>query len=141
MMRVKPPEPPSAETSGRMKRTRGRDTAPELAIRRAVHARGLRYRVDAAPLPGLRRRADLVFKRAKVAVYVDGCFWHGCPQHGTAPKRNAEWWKAKLSANEERDRDTDRRLIAAGWLPLRVWEHEDPGAATKRIEKAVRERV
>ena len=86
----------------------------------------------------MRRRADLVFTRAKVAVYVDGCFWHGCPLHGTWPKANAEWWRAKLERNIKRDRDTDRQLEAAGWRVARVWEHEDMVAAAVRIAEAVR---
>jgi DNA mismatch endonuclease (patch repair protein) len=88
-------------------------------------------------LPGLRRRADLVFGTARVAVYVDGCFWHGCPVHGTWPKANAEWWRTKIEANRNRDADTDRRMNEAGWLVIRVWEHEGAGAAD-RIEAAVR---
>ncbi|MGU3645173.1 very short patch repair endonuclease [Microbacterium sp. C23T] len=115
-----------------------RDTSTELAVRRELHARGLRYRVDFAPVPGLRRRADIVFTRARIAVFIDGCFWHGCPLHGTAPKRNVEYWGPKLTANIERDRDTNRRLEAAGWRVMRFWEHEAPGAAADRLEAAVR---
>src|SRR4051794_37394923 len=105
--------PPHPSVSARMSRTRGRDTAPELALRRAVHAKGLRYRVDVAPVRGIRRRADLVFTRARVAVFVDGCFWHGCPVHATWPATNAEFWREKLEANRRRDRDTDSQLRAA----------------------------
>lgn len=115
-----------------------RDTSPELAIRRTLHARGLRYRVDFAPVPGLRRRADIVFTRAHVAVFIDGCFWHGCPIHGTSPKRNGDYWGPKLAANVERDRDTDQQLEAAGWQVLRFWEHEGPEVTASRIESAVR---
>lgn len=118
-----------------------RDTAPELALRRLIHAAGLRYRVDRAPLPGLRRRADLVFGRARVAVFVDGCFWHGCPLHGVKPRTNAEWWRAKLDRNRARDRDTDARLAEAGWEVLRVWEHEDPAEAAHRVRQAVAART
>lgn len=121
-----------------MQRQARRDTAAELAIRREVWRRGLRYRVDAAPIPGLRRRADLVFTRARVAVYVDGCFWHRCPVHATSPKSNSEWWREKLDANVRRDRDTDRRLTEAGWNVIRIWEHEDAIAGADRIEAAVR---
>lgn len=124
----------------RMQRQRRRDTKPELAVRRAVHALGLRYRVDVAPIPG-RRRADMVFTRAKVAVYIDGCFWHGCPQHATEPKANREWWREKLGRNRERDADTDRLLTAAGWLPLRIWDHEVPELAAKAIADVVRDRM
>jgi DNA mismatch endonuclease (patch repair protein) len=90
-----------------------------------------------SPLTGLRRRADLVFPRARVAVYIDGCFWHSCPQHATSPKNNAAWWTAKLEANKTRDADTDRRLEEAGWAVVRIWEHEDPAAAARRVAEAV----
>jgi len=120
-----------------MQAQRTRDTAPELALRRLLHAAGLRYRVDRAPLPELRRRADIVFNPVKVAVYVDGCFWHGCPAHGTRPVANAAWWIEKLARNEARDRDTDDRLAAAGWLVLRVWEHEPAAEAAARVRAAV----
>lgn len=114
-----------------------RDTKPELALRRAVWRLGLRYRVDFAPIRG-RRRADLVFTRAKVAVYVDGCFWHSCPNHATTPKANRDWWTAKLELNVRRDRDTDQRLGEAGWTVVRVWEHEAPDDAAARIALIVR---
>lgn len=121
-----------------MKNTPTRDTPAELAIRRFLHRQGLRYRVDFRPLPALRRKADLVFTRARVAVFVDGCFWHSCPVHGTAPKANAEWWREKLAANVCRDRDTDEQLEAAGWVVIRVWEHEAPESAGMLVSKAVR---
>ncbi|WP_277609068.1 very short patch repair endonuclease [Rhodococcus sp. CH91] len=129
-------ERPSTDprTSARMSRQRRRDTVPEVALRRELHRRGRRFFVDKAPLPGMRRRADLVFPRHRVAVYVDGCFWHSCPQHATFPKNNAEWWAAKLAANVQRDRDTDERLQTAGWTVVRVWEHEDPITAATRVE-------
>lgn len=123
-----------------MQANRGRDTKPELALRSAVHALGLRYRVSARPLPGLRRTADLVFIKARVAVFLDGCFWHGCPEHHTVATANARFWAAKVDSNIARDRDTDRRLEEAGWLSIRVWEHEDLDQAALRIENAVRER-
>ncbi|MEN3273004.1 MAG: mismatch endonuclease, patch repair protein [Actinomycetota bacterium] len=120
-----------------MARQSRRDTKPELALRRAVWKIGLRYRVDIAPIPG-RRRADLVFTRAKVAVYVDGCFWHSCPTHATTPKANRDWWVDKLETNVRRDRDTDDRLAKAGWTVVRVWEHEPPDAAAHRVALIVR---
>lgn len=123
-----------------MQAQRTRDTAPELAVRRILHARGFRYRVDRAPLPALRRRADLVFGPSRVAVYVDGCFWHGCPEHGTSPSANAEWWRDKITRNRARDADTDSRLAEAGWLVVRAWEHEDPGAVAERVIGLVRAR-
>ena len=88
----------------------------------------------------MRRRADIVFGPAKVAVYVDGCFWHSCPEHGTIPKNNRKWWIEKLEANVRRDRDTDRRLAEAGWLAIRVWEHEDMAEAAARIATTLDER-
>lgn len=134
------PIPSSVAARERMQRQRRRDTVPEVALRQALHAAGLRYRVDRAVLSGLRRRADVVFGPRKVAVFVDGCFWHLCPVHATLPKANADWWLAKLERNRERDRDTDRLLLASGWLPIRVWEHEDMRAAAVRVAAAVLER-
>jgi DNA mismatch endonuclease, patch repair protein len=120
-----------------MARQKQSSTAPELMLRRRLHAAGLRYRVNQPVLPGVRRRADLLFTRARVVVFVDGCFWHVCPEHGTWPKSNAAWWRAKLQANVERDRDTAQRLAAAGWRVIRVWEHEQPDSAFKRVIDAV----
>ncbi|MCF7552405.1 very short patch repair endonuclease [Pseudonocardia sp. WMMC193] len=121
-----------------MRSNKGRDTGPELALRSAVHALGLRYRVNARPLKGVRRTADLVFSRARVAVFLDGCFWHGCPEHHTVAKTNGEFWARKVSENRRRDRDTDAKLAAAGWRSVRVWEHEDPVVAAERVRAAVR---
>jgi DNA mismatch endonuclease (patch repair protein) len=115
-----------------MKQQRRRDTHPEVAIRSALHRAGLRFRVD-HKLDGLRRRGDIVFPRRRLVVFVDGCFWHSCPEHRTWPKENAGWWRAKLEANVARDRDTDARLAGLGWTVLRVWEHEEPHQAAKRI--------
>jgi DNA mismatch endonuclease (patch repair protein) len=127
-------------TSRRMARQRRRDTAPEMAIRRLLHARGFRYRVN-APIPGMpRRRADLTFRTRKVAVFVDGCFWHGCPQHRTQPRANGAWWYEKLQRNVERDREADEHLQGQGWLVIRIWEHEDPETAADRVELALRGR-
>jgi DNA mismatch endonuclease (patch repair protein) len=120
---------------------RNRDTVPELAVRSAVHRLGLRYRVAARPIPSLRRTADLVFRRARVAVFVDGCFWHGCPEHHVLPATNSSYWTGKVGTNRARDFDTDARLAAEGWLSLRVWEHEDPDDAARRIAAAVRQRT
>jgi DNA mismatch endonuclease, patch repair protein len=121
-----------------MRRQVRRDTKPEMLLRRALHAKGLRYRVDLAPIRGMRRRADVVFGPAKLAVYVDGCFWHSCPEHATVPKNNREWWVEKLAANVARDRDTDRQLREAGWRVIRVWEHEDMESAAERVMQLVR---
>ncbi|NKX89291.1 very short patch repair endonuclease [Nocardia coubleae] len=127
-----------AATSARMSRQRRADTAPELALRRELHRAGLRYFVDRAPIRGQRRRADVVFPRRRVAVYVDGCFWHRCPEHATDPKNNAEWWAQKLAGNVARDRATDAALIEAGWQVVRVWEHEDPRVVAQQIVALVR---
>ena len=124
-----------------MRSNKSRDTKPELALRSAVHARGLRYRVSAKPLAGVRRTADLVFPRAKVAVFLDGCFWHGCPEHHTVASANAKFWADKVEANRKRDRDTDSRLTEAGWVSVRIWEHEDVAEAARRVEEVVRARV
>ena len=120
-----------------MRNTRTRDTPCELAIRRLLHANGFRYRVDYRALPAVRRKADIVFTRAKVAVFVDGCFWHDCPDHGSAPKANAAWWRDKLDTNVRRDRETDQLLRDAGWTVLRIWEHEAPVDAVEAIVNAV----
>lgn len=130
----------SPEARARMQSNKSRDTKPELALRSAVHALGLRYRVSAKPLRELRRTADLVFPRAKVAVFLDGCFWHGCPEHYTVASANATFWAEKVEANRARDRDTDGRLAAAGWVSVRIWEHEDPVAAARQVEEVVRAR-
>ncbi|MBC6466656.1 very short patch repair endonuclease [Actinomadura alba] len=121
-----------------MRANKGRDTKPELALRRAVHALGLRYRVSARPLPAVRRTADLIFTRAKVAVFLDGCFWHGCPDHHTKSAINAAYWADKVVKNRARDRETDGLLKAAGWVAVRIWEHEDPGEAALKVASVVR---
>lgn len=100
------------------------DTKPEIDLRRALHRRGLRYRVG-MPVPGAPRRTiDIAFSKSRVAVFVDGCFWHGCPDHGVAPKNNSEWWSLKLMGNRQRDESTNALLSAAGWRVVRVWEHQ-----------------
>lgn len=123
-----------------MRSNKGRDTKPELALRRAIHARGLRYRVSIRPVPEVRRTADVVFTRARVAVFLDGCFWHGCPEHHTKSKTNSQYWADKVTANRRRDVQTDALLRQAGWLVIRIWEHEDPHEAAVRIEDEVRSR-
>lgn len=137
------PRPPASadHVRRRFERQRRRDTKPEMLLRRELHRRGLRYRVDTRVVEGLRRRADLLFSGPKVAVFVDGCFWHRCPEHGNIPKSNTEWWKAKLERNVERDRDTDERLHRAGWMVIRVWEHElkdNHKLVADRVEALVR---
>jgi DNA mismatch endonuclease, patch repair protein len=128
------------DVSRRMSRQRTVDTEIELRLRRLLHRAGLRYRLHARPLVGLRRTADIVFPSARLAVFVDGCFWHGCPEHGTLPKSNAEFWSRKIRRNVERDEDTRHRLADAGWLGLQVWEHDDPSVAASTIAALVAER-
>jgi len=123
-----------------MQGNKSRDTSPELALRRATHALGLRYRVDRRPIPSLNRRADLVFPTERVAVFVDGCYWHGCPQHYAEPKVNSAYWSSKIGRNVERDNDTDRHLRAAGWAVLRFWEHEDARQSAVQVAEVVRGR-
>ena len=125
-----------------MQLQRGRDTAPELALRRALHRRGRRYRVDVPTVPGTRRRVDIAFSKARVAVFVDGCFWHGCPEHGQrAHNVNGWYWRKKIAGNRRRDADTDARLRAAGWAVVRVWEHDDPEKAAMLIGHKVDSRL
>lgn len=126
-----------------MRANRGRDTKPEMQVRRLVHAAGLRYRVSARPERDLRRTADLLFRGAHVAVLIDGCFWHGCPQHHQAPKANAEFWSDKIAANRTRDAETTLLLTERGWSVLRFWEHEirtDAQDVAARIVEEVRRR-
>ena len=127
----------SEATRRSMMANRGRDTRPELAVRSAVHRLGLRYRVNARPVRDLRRTADLVFRPARVAVFIDGCFWHSCPGHGAKPAANAEFWRSKLDATVERDRETRRALEDAGWAVLRFWEHESPDDVALAIKSQV----
>lgn len=134
-------KPLSPAVSARMSRQVSKDTAAELAVRRLLHAAGLRYRVE-FPVPGMaRRRIDVAFTRAKVAVLIDGCFWHGCPEHATQPKSNAEWWRNKLDRNMARDRETTEHLTAAGWTVLRFWEHEAPEQVAVRVAATVERRL
>lgn len=129
----------SDHTRRAMQANRSRDTAPELAVRRRVHAMGLRYRVNARPVPTLRRTADLVFPSERVAVFIDGCFWHGCPDHHRQPTANAAYWTAKVERNKARDRDTDAALATAGWRTLRFWAHEEPEQVAVAIRSVVEE--
>lgn len=122
--------------SERMRRVRRKDTAAEVAIRQELHRRGLRFRID-HKIPAVRTRPDIVFPGKQTAIFVDGCFWHRCPEHGTLPKTNRTWWLAKLEGNEERDRRSDLALSSLGWKVLRVWEHENPREAAIRIEEAL----
>jgi DNA mismatch endonuclease (patch repair protein) len=131
----------SAANRKTMQANRSRDTRPELAVRSAVHARGLRYRVAVRPVRSVRRSADLVFTRARVAVFLDGCFWHGCPEHFQMPATNPDYWELKIAANAARDAETDRLLVAEGWTVLRFWEHTVAVEVATRIEDVVRDRL
>jgi DNA mismatch endonuclease (patch repair protein) len=135
------PPASSPDARARMTAQRRRDTQPELALRRELHRLGLRYRVHRRPLKGLRREADVVFLGARVAVFVDSCFWHCCPEHGTWPSANGDWWREKLIGNQRRDRDTDARLQSEGWTVARVWEHEEPREAAEKIRTIVTRRT
>jgi DNA mismatch endonuclease (patch repair protein) len=133
-------KPPDEALSRRMASYPRASTRPELRLRQALHALGLRFRVQ-VPVPGNRRRKiDVAFTRVKVAVFVDGCFWHGCPEHGTRPSRNAEWWAWKIERNRTRDLDTDQALDSLGWVVVRVWEHEDMGEAARLVARVVQDR-
>jgi DNA mismatch endonuclease (patch repair protein) len=128
---------PGPALSSKMSRLARKHTKPELEVRRALHAAGLRYRVQ-YPVPGNRRRTiDVAFTRAKLAVFIDGCFWHSCPGHGMTPTANSEWWQWKLQRNRARDRDTDQVLHQAGWTVLRFWEHESPDAVVIAVRSYV----
>lgn len=134
------PKASSPETRERMRSTRQRDTPCEVKLRSALHRMGHRFRLQ-WQIPGTRRRADIAFPSARVAVFVDGCFWHVCPQHATWPQANREWWRKKLLRNVQRDRDTDARLEERGWIVLRFWGHEDMDWAAKTVAGAVAKRV
>lgn len=121
-----------------MRANRSRDTKPEMLIRRELHRRGRRFRVAYRPLPEDRRRTvDIAFTKLKIAVHIDGCFWHGCEQHFIAPKTNPEYWQQKIAGNRARDVDTDRRLEAQGWTVLRFWEHQDAVEVVATIENVL----
>ncbi|MFJ4788927.1 very short patch repair endonuclease [Streptomyces sp. NPDC088794] len=124
-----------------MSRQGSRDTAPEVAVRRLLHAAGLRYRVN-VPVPGMPRRTiDIVFTKTKIAIFMDGCFWHGCPEHATQPKANAEWWRVKLDKNMARDVETTDHLTAQGWTVLRFWEHESTKDVASQVAASVADRT
>jgi DNA mismatch endonuclease (patch repair protein) len=127
----------SPETSRRMAKVRQQGTDAEIALRSELYRRGLRYRVGYEVLKRPRRLADVEFPGLKIAVFVDGCFWHGCPEHATWPKRNAEFWRQKIETNRLRDADTNSRLQKIGWTVLRFWEHEPPIEASDRVAEAV----
>nr|WP_067297125.1 very short patch repair endonuclease [Marinobacterium profundum] len=130
-------QPSSPETSRRMAKVRQKGTDAEIALRRELYRRGLRYRVDYEILKKPRRVADVAFPGLRIAIFVDGCFWHGCPEHASWPKQNAEFWRQKIEANRLRDVDTNERLRSMGWTVLRFWEHESPAEAAETVARMV----
>lgn len=134
---MRAPSPSSPCVSARMSRQTSQNTTAEWAVRQLLHASGYRYRIH-YPVPGMRRRKiDIAFTRVRLAVLIDGCFWHGCPEHATSPKANAEWWRQKLDRNIERDQETNAQLRSEGWTVLRFWEHESPDAVMHQVAAAV----
>ena len=115
-----------------MSRLRRRDTGPEIALRQSLHRRGVRYRLHRSDLPG---RPDIVVVKLRLAVFVDGCFWHGCPEHCVAPKSNAEFWRTKIQSNRARDRRNDAGLKGMGWTPMHIWEHENPDEVAEHVRR------
>lgn len=120
---------------------RSRDTSPEMQVRRHLHRVGLRYRVHARPIKDWNRRADIVFPRAKIAVFINGCFWHGCPQHFVQPKTNSDYWLPKINRNIERDAETSLRLRSEGWLVIQMWEHQDLAKEAERAAYKIQKRL
>ena len=137
---MKPPAS-SSQVSARMQKQKSFDTRIELELRRLLYHRGLRYRVHNQAVPGTRRKVDVAFPAARVAVFLDGCFWHGCPEHRNIPAANNQWWANKIAENRQRDADTDQRLREVDWLVVRVWEHQDLEEAAAEIEAVVRQRA
>ena len=134
------PAPSSVAAERRLVAQVTKDTGPELMLRRALHRAGLRYRVHLRAVTGSRREIDIAFPGAKVAIFVDGCFWHGCDEHPRSSKAHSAWWARKIAENRSRDADTDQRLLDDGWTVIRVWEHETPSEAADRVARAVRAR-
>ena len=133
------PKPSSESVANRMRRTKKRDTQSEMALRSELHRRGFRYHVDRAISGVTRGRPDVSFPTEQIAVFVDGCFWHSCPQHASTPASNRDWWVRKLSSNVKRDERHSTELGAAGWVVLRFWEHENPLEVADRVQRAVLE--
>lgn len=131
------PKALNATVQSNMRRMPTRDSGPEVALRSRLHRLGLRYRLHKASLPG---RPDIVFVSARVAVFVDGCFWHWCPRHCTIPRHNRDWWLEKLSGNRRRDRLKDKALAEMGWLAIHVWEHQNMEVAATRIAGVISKR-
>lgn len=141
MIRGGNPPAKNETVSNRMRHVRREGTAAELAVRSCLHRLGLRFRVHINPVPQSRAKPDIVFKKSRVAVYVDGCFWHACPDHASWPKTNSEWWREKIQANVERDKRHTAELISAGWTVIRFWEHEQPSVVADKIHSVIRQRM
>lgn len=120
-----------------MAKVRHKGTDAEIALRKELYRRGLRYRVDYEVIKKPRRVADVVFPGLRIAIFVDGCFWHGCPEHASWPKQNAEFWRQKIETNRLRDADTNERLRQMGWTVLRFWAHESPIDAAETVMRVV----
>ena len=132
------PLPANKNISEQMSRMPTKDSKPEIRLRKTLYSEGLRYRIHRKDLPG---KPDISFGPARVAVFVDGCYWHNCPEHGTIPKSNSEWWEEKFQRNRERDSRNDALLREMGWLPIHVWEHEDPDEAACKICGIIKRRI
>lgn len=141
MTGIENPEPSSDAARNRMRAVRHKGTKAERALWEALDSLGLSFERNRRPIPGLRREADVLFPKEKVAVFVDGCFWHGCPIHGTRAKANAEFWREKIERNKERDAETNDILVENGWVVVRVWEHVDPAAAASEISDILAKRA
>jgi DNA mismatch endonuclease (patch repair protein) len=135
--KAKTPAPSSATASQRLKQVRQRDTDCELAVRKVLHRRGFRYFVDRRAEPDIKVRADMLFPRTKLAIFIDGCFWHGCPEHRTLPRSNTDWWTNKFSQNRARDEQGTAALTNRGWTVLRFWAHEDPELVVDLIKSTI----
>ena len=134
---IPPPPAPSSPTARKVMLGNRSESSIERAVRSRLHRRGLRFRKHAAPVPGLRCHPDVVFTKARLAVFIDGCFWHRCPIHGSSPKANADYWKPKLDANVARDRRNDVALTEAGWTVLRCWAHQSVDEIVERVMSAM----
>jgi len=130
-------QPSSPEASRRMAKVRQKGTGAEIALRRELYRRGLRYRVDFEVLKKPRRVADIAFPGLRIAIFVDGCFWHGCTEHATWPKQNSDFWRQKIETNRTRDANTNEWLRNIGWMVLRFWEHEPPTDAADIVVQTV----
>lgn len=126
----------SPEVRRRMLATKRRNTPAELLLRSLLHRMGFRFRVDKR-IAGSRSRPDVLFTNVKVAVFVDGCFWHACPIHATWPKTNAAWWREKIEGNRRRDLENSKQLRANGWVVLRFWTHSDMQLVARKIAQTV----